>query len=116
MRVEWRYLNGSAAMGEQWCRGEVGYERKDRVLKKGSASGREEAYLALALGADQRGRWRGTERQKSAALKAALNSAINSCRSSFETAAKERKELSEKELRHVYGRCLPDEATAQTRS
>ncbi len=53
MCVEWRYLNGSAAMGERWCRGEVGYERKDRVLDKGSASGREEAALALALGADQ---------------------------------------------------------------
>ncbi len=28
-----------------------GYERKDRVFEKGSASGREEAALALALGA-----------------------------------------------------------------
>ncbi len=37
-------------MGERWCRGDVGYEREDRVLEKGSASGREEAALALALG------------------------------------------------------------------
>ncbi len=65
------------------------------MLEKGSASGREEAALALALDADQSGRWRGAERKKSAALKAVLTSAINPWWSSFETAAKKRKALGE---------------------
>ncbi len=62
--------------------------------------------VALAIGKKRRsrsrwartegGRWRGAERQKSAALQATLNSAINPCRSSSETAAKKRKALGEK--------------------
>ncbi len=46
-----------------------------------------------------------------------MNSAINPCRSSFETAAKKRKALGEKNCGMFTGvsGVLPDEATRQTR-
>ncbi len=77
--MEWRYLNGSAAMGERSCGGEVGYERKDRVLEKGIVGGRGEAALALKLGTDQGGLLARSGATEERGVKAALNSAINPC-------------------------------------